>query len=307
MIKYLIIFITVIMLPYSAYCQHGKALLYINMKKNDIILYELETQKKHVIFSLDGVKDTDFFERGFHQVGDTLIIEAYSRNQNGIDFFKRKRYFINIDSFKILKVEEIERKGIATIKFVSNEFTNNTDTLPDIVFDDELRDFYLIQNSRVVNNHIFYTLSGNIYKTTPKKKRELQYKQNKYSISKNNLFLQHYKGGGNKDMKWRTGFRFPDISKDMKEIICFDTYYKVKKNKGDYKYIVKIDIETLSINPLIKIPCKFIEVRKIMYSPDDSYIFYSYLTESNYFCNIYNQKNSEIIELPRGYYIFWLN
>jgi hypothetical protein len=241
----------------------------------------------------------------FSQNEDEIIIETYDRNQNGTDVFKRNIIYIDKDFYKILKVEDNYCKGFKTTSKVNNNNKIIDTGHPRICFDDTPENQDLVQTSRIVEDSLYYCYSGNIYKTS--KNDTEQIFSNSYLIHAKNLFLKHYNGGGNKDMKWRSGYRFPDLSKDGNKIICFDSYYKEKSVKDICKYIIEIDIETGSINPKIKVQgSKYDIISNIKYSPEDKYILFSHWSVNSFKNYIFNTQNYGLKELPSGDYLFWL-
>lgn len=297
MLKYLIVIYFLLSFIGFAHCQNGNILLFLNIEQDEVHAYDAEANNSQCILSLDSMPETSIFQNSIFQTGNELILEVYNKNQVGDSIFNRKQLFFDKKTFKIVKSNIVMRFGRKQDLLVANNTKpfKIIDTIIDISFCDELEVNDLVQRSRVINDCQVYTESGNIYMTNNK--------------GMDTLLLHHYKGGGNSDMKWRRGYRFPDLSSDMKNIICYDTYYTDNERITNNKYIVEIDIKTLNIIPKIKINNSeyFFQINNIMYSPDDKYIFFSYLTNTKYICAVYNQQTSELIEIPSGYYILWIN
>ncbi len=306
--KYFIIF-SILLQSIFTYCQTDNKL--VSVQGNDIIVYEFDAKnikKSTTIFSLDSIIETNFFHSSIRQLADTLIIEVFDAKQKGPDWFKRRQFFFDTKTFKLLRCAEIIKKG----KFINSEQTDSMgiETLQSYIkFEDAPIYYpasYLIEKSRIVDDTFYYSYSGNIYKSLKEGQNEIY--GYTYSKHRKNLFLHHYKGGTSSNMKYHNGYRSPDLSSDKRKIICYDSYYKKGKKDKNTKYIVEIDTKTLTVTPKFEFISGWSPIKiYLMYSPDDKYIFFSYfLSVSNCFCFVYNQETSELIELPIGYYPFWL-
>jgi len=273
-----------------AHGQNTNALVYLQQKEA-IGVYRMDTKTCQTILSLDSIDEDRFFEQAIQQKGDTLLVEVYKSEQNGDRRFKRRRYYLHMPTWESLKHEEYWVKGEKSWTFITDGEKRKArvvDSISNITFEDESQEDDLLQKSRIVDGYHAYTHAGDIHMVNAK--------------GQDSLLLPHDKARGNYAMKWKFGYRFPDLSNDRRKIICYDSHYNTNKKYTATKYIVEVDIETLAVTPIFEFAGGSHPILlHLMYVPDDRYIFLDYIHHYNmkegnysYAAYLYDQVNRSL-------------
>lgn len=273
---------------------NGQESRYLCEKNDTLFICSIPSQKLNKIYVLDKKIETNYLPQSFRQNVDTLIFITYDKNQKNDSLFERYRCCINLKTFCISKKEE-RSEGKLFIPFNSKRNPDSASRFIEFFDEDRLWQYrFEINKSREISNLQIITINGNVYLK---------------SMDNTILLLEHYAQNLTFNSKFNLGYLFPDLSKDSKSFICLDTYYgglgrwKVRKYYND-SYIVKINIESLKTEPVIKVPKS--RISNIRYSPDDRYIyFYSESKNYNYFGNfVYDTIEAKSIRIKR--FIMWL-